>query len=71
MLTIINIRLIRLHIDEHETRISYVVRETSHSRNTLTLLNKETAKKVDLDALNKLYELFNCPLSYLLEHIPY
>ncbi|WP_090284336.1 helix-turn-helix domain-containing protein [Nitrosomonas mobilis] len=27
-------------------------------------------KKVNLEALDKLCELFNCPLSDLLEHIP-
>lgn len=51
-------------------RISDVMRETGLSRTTVTLLYKETALKVDLEALDKLCELFNCSLSDLLEQVP-
>lgn len=55
---------------EHKMRISDVMRETGLSSNTLTLLYKETAKKVDLDALDKLCKIFSCPLSGILERMP-
>ena len=55
---------------ERKMRISDVMRETGLSRTTITLLYKETALKVDLDALDKLCNLFNCPLSELLEQRP-
>jgi putative transcriptional regulator len=55
---------------ERKMRISDVMRETGLSRTTITLLYKETALKVDLEALDKLCTLFNCPLSELLEQRP-
>lgn len=51
-------------------RISDVMREAGLSRNTLTLLYKETAQKMDLEALDKLCVLFDCELHQLLEHMP-
>ena len=66
--------MIRCHLarlmGERKMRISDVMRETDLSRTTVTLLYKETALKVDLEALDKLCELFNCPLSDLLEQVP-
>lgn len=66
--------MIRCHLarlmGEHKMRISDVMRETGISRNTLTLLYKETAQKVDLYALDKLCELFSCPLNDILERMP-
>lgn len=50
-------------------RIPDVVRETGLSRNTITLLYKESAQKVDLSALDRLCELFDCELSDLLERV--
>lgn len=65
--------MIRCHLarmmGEHKMRISDVVRETGLSRNTVTLLYKETAQKVDLDALDKLCDLFQCELDELLERV--
>ena len=55
---------------EHKMRIADVARETGLSRNTITLLYRETALKVDLEALDKLCDLFNCPLSDILEKMP-
>ena len=47
--------MIRCHLarmmGEHKMRIADVARETGLSRATLTLLYKETAQKVDLDAI--------------------
>ena len=37
------------------------------NRNTITLLYKETAQRIELDALDKLCKLFNCGVGDLLE----
>ena len=52
---------------EDKMRIADVARETGLSRATLTLLYKETAQKVDLDAIEKLCLLFGCRIGDLLE----
>ncbi|EOX4341077.1 helix-turn-helix domain-containing protein [Vibrio cholerae] len=66
--------MIRCHLarmmGEHKMRIADVSRETGLSRTTITLLYKETAQKVDLDALDKLCQLFDCQLNDLLERVP-
>ncbi|WP_075173322.1 helix-turn-helix domain-containing protein [Neptunomonas phycophila] len=66
--------MIRCHLarlmGERKMRISDVMREAGLSRTTVTLLYKETALKVDLEALDKLCELFDCELNQLLERIP-
>lgn len=65
--------MIRCHLarlmGEHKMRISDVTRETGLSRNTITLMYKETAQKLDVEALDKLCVLFNCELSELLEKV--
>lgn len=65
--------MIRCHLarmmGEHKMRIADVSRETGLSRTTITLLYKETAQKVDLDALDKLCQLFDCQLNDLLERV--
>ncbi|CAK2806330.1 helix-turn-helix domain-containing protein [Vibrio europaeus] len=55
---------------ERKLKISDVIRETGLSRNTVTLLYKETAQKVDLEAIDKLCVLFNCQVGELLEQSP-
>ncbi|EOW2079328.1 helix-turn-helix domain-containing protein [Vibrio mimicus] len=55
---------------ERKLRIADVIRETGLSRNTVTLLYKETAQKVDLEAIDKLCVLFNCQVGALLEQSP-
>ncbi|MBD2813233.1 helix-turn-helix transcriptional regulator [Xenorhabdus sp. Flor] len=66
--------MIRCHLarlmGERKMRISDVMRETGLSRTTITLLYKETALKVDLEALDKLCDLFNCDIQELLEKSP-
>lgn len=52
---------------EHKMRISDVARETGLSRVTITLLYKETAQKVDLDAIERLCTMFDCEVGDLLE----
>ena len=48
-------------------RIADVARETGLSRVTTTLLYKETAQKVDLEAVERLCLLFKCQIGDLLE----
>lgn len=63
--------MIRCHLarmmGENKMRIADVARETGLSRATITMLYKETAQKVDLEAVDKLCELFNCRIGELLE----
>lgn len=66
--------MIRCHLarmmGEHKMRIADVARETGLSRATVTLLYKETAKKVDLDAIDRICALFDCTVGDLLELVP-
>lgn len=55
---------------ERKLKVADVIRETGLSRNTVTLLYKETAQKVDLEAIDKLCILFNCRVGELLEQSP-
>jgi len=50
-------------------RIADVSRETGLNRNTVTLLYRETAARVDLDAIDRLCELFECEVGELLERV--
>ncbi|WP_024527296.1 helix-turn-helix domain-containing protein [Serratia fonticola] len=63
--------MIRCHLarlmGERKMKISDVLRETGLSRNTVTLMYKETAQKIDIDALDKLCRLFKCKVSDMLE----
>jgi putative transcriptional regulator len=54
---------------ERKMKIMDVARETGLNRNTVTLLYKETAKKVDLDAIDKLCELFDCEVGEMFERV--
>jgi putative transcriptional regulator len=65
-MVIIRGHLARL-IGEHKMRISDVARQTSLSRAAVTLLYKETAQKVDLEAVEKLCSLLKCDVGDLLE----
>ena len=63
--------MIRCHLarlmGERKMKISDVLRETGLSRNTVTLMYKETARKIDIEALDKLCRLFQCEAGDLLE----
>lgn len=48
-------------------KISDVLRETGLRRNTVTLMYKETAQKIDIEALDKLCRLFECEVADMLE----
>lgn len=65
-MAMIRCNLARL-MGEHKMRISDVARQTGLSRATVTLLYKETAQKVDLEAVEKLCLLFKCDVGDLLE----
>lgn len=63
--------MIRCHLarlmGERKMKISDVLRKTGLSRNTVTLMYKETAQKIDIEALDKLCRLFECQVGDLLE----
>lgn len=50
-------------------KISDVARLTGLNRNTITLLYKETAIRVDLETIDKLCKLFNCEVGDLFERV--
>lgn len=52
---------------EHKMKVMDVARETGLNRNTITLLYKETAQRVDLEAMDKLCDLFDCEVGELFE----
>lgn len=66
--------MVRCHLarlmGEHKMKVIDVARETGLNRNTVTLLYKETAQRIDLEAVNKLCELFDCSVGDLLEYVP-
>tara|TARA_B100000700_G_scaffold282102_1_gene333363 strand:- start:18741 stop:18950 length:210 start_codon:yes stop_codon:yes gene_type:complete len=66
--------MIRCHLarlmGERKMKIVDVARETGLNRNTVTLLYKETAQRIDLEALEKLCQLFQCEVGDLLEYVP-
>ena len=63
--------MIRCHISrmmgERKFKIVDVARQTGLSRNTITLLYHETAKRVDFEAMERLCKLFNCGVGELFE----
>lgn len=66
--------VIRCHLGklmgERKLKIADVARQTGLHRNTVTLLYKETASRVDLEAMDKLCELFDCEVGDLFERVP-
>ena len=54
---------------EKKLKASEVARITGLHRNTVTLLYKETATRVELETIEKLCELFNCQVSDLFEYV--
>jgi len=63
--------MIRCHLarlmGERKMKISDVLRETGLSRNTVTLMYRETAQRIDIEALDKLCRLFECDVADMLE----
>jgi putative transcriptional regulator len=54
---------------ERKMKIADVARETGLNRNTITLLYKENATRIDIEALEKICDLFNCSVGDLLEKV--
>lgn len=54
---------------EHKMKVIDVARLTGLHRNTVTLLYKETASRIDLEAIDKLCKLFKCKVGDLLEYV--
>lgn len=49
-------------------KIADVAKEAGLNRNTVTLLYRETATRVDLDAVDKLCQLFECEVGELFSY---
>lgn len=66
--------MIKCHLSklmgDKKLKSSEVARLTGLHRNTITLLYKETAKRVDLKTIDKLCTFFNCKVQDLFEYVP-
>lgn len=54
---------------EKKMKVADVARETGLNRNTITLLYKENATRIDIETLEKICDLFNCSVGDLLEKV--
>lgn len=65
--------MIRCHLSrlmgEKKLKIADVARATGLHRNSVTLLYKETATRVDLEAMDKLCKYFRCGVADLFEYV--
>ena len=52
-----------------KVRIADVARDLDIHRNALTLLYNETAKRIDLDLMEKLCEYFECGVGDIFEYV--
>ena len=63
--------MIKCHLSrlmgEKKMKVIDVVRKTDLHRNTVTLLYKETAQRVDFETMEKLCRLFECQIGDLFE----
>ena len=66
--------MIRCHLStlmgKRKMKIMDVARATGLHRNTVSLLYKEEAVRIEIDAMDKLCELFNCSVGELFEYTP-
>lgn len=66
--------MIRCHLSrlmgERKLKVIDVARQTGLHRNTITLLYDETAARVELEAVEKLCELFGVTVGELFEYVP-
>lgn len=66
--------MIRCHLSrlmgERKMKVVDVARETGLHRNTITLLYNETAARIDVEAIDKLCQLFSVTVGELLEFVP-
>lgn len=65
--------MIRCHLSrlmgERKLKVIEVARETGLHRNTINLLYKETATRVDIETIDKLCIFFKCSVKDLFEYI--
>lgn len=54
---------------ERKLTMAEVARDTGLNRNTISLLYKETANRVDLDVIDKLCVYFQCEVGELFERV--
>lgn len=54
---------------EKKMKVIDVARETGLHRHTVTALYKETAQRIELDAIDALCELFDCTVCELFERV--
>lgn len=52
---------------ERKMKVMDVARETGLNRNTVTLLYKEKAQRVDFETVERLCDLFDCEVGELFE----
>ena len=66
--------MIRCHLStlmgRNKLKIADVARDAKPNRSTVTALYNETAKRIELDAINELCKLFECEVTDLFEFIP-
>lgn len=66
--------MIRCHLSrlmgEKKLKIVDVARATGLHRNMITLLYREEAVRVELDAIDRLCKLFGCSVGEMLEYLP-
>jgi len=69
--TVGGINMIKCHLSrlmgEKRVKIAELARETGLNRNTITLLYHDSAKRIDLDALEKICRYLQCDISDVLE----
>jgi len=63
---VIKCHLSRL-MGERRINIAALARETDLNRNTITLLYNDTAKRIDLDALERICKHLDCRIEELFE----
>ncbi|MEW8028535.1 MAG: helix-turn-helix transcriptional regulator [Candidatus Thiodiazotropha sp.] len=65
--------MIRCHLSrlmgERKMKVIDVARDADLHRNTITLLYKETATRVDIETMDKLCKLFGCQVGDLFEFV--
>lgn len=65
--------MIKIHLarmmGERKLNITDVARATNLNRNTVSLLYRETAQRIDFETLEVLCRFFECSVGDLIEHI--
>ena len=66
--------MIKCHLStlmgREKLKIADVAKATDMNRSTVTALYQEKAKRIELDAINKLCKLFKCNTVDIIEYIP-